>query len=233
MDGGSRNPDRADPLRALRVALARGASQVLQQSLRPRASELPIPDQPHQRSGGSGDGNAADLTARCEHCSGPLPAGAPAHRRFCSTACLRASTKAAKVKGRADAVAGRVCAHCGGAIDPGRKMGAIFCGQRCAERHAYAAARAERFARRPVLPCACCGAPLQADRRVDAKFCSQSCRARMRKGIRKSCPHCREAFWALRPDQVHCSRACRWAAYRKGKMGFRASGFCGPSPQTE
>lgn len=141
MDNRGRNPDRADPLRSLSQAVARGSLQVLQSSLQFRASP---PARPAARDGcreGGGISGPLDLNAYCEHCGKPLPERKRSDKRYCDNRCAYRSCHALEMDARREARIGRTCQECGCIIPSERRRDAKTCSARCTSR---ASSRRER-----------------------------------------------------------------------------------------
>jgi hypothetical protein len=200
MDRRLRQPDRADPLRSLSQAIARGALQVLQPSLQQRAQQSCKSSHEHEGGTGGRLSGPLDLTHRCEHCDGLMPEASPTGRRrrrsakYCSIKCLWASAVAIDTLRRLQSRLGRICKWCQGDIPVSRKFRSIYCCARCAK----AASRK--------------AAPLRKRTR-DSK--------RLR--IEKTCPSCENAFRPFDRMQVCCCHKCasRLAASKKRDQGLK------------
>ena len=106
----------------------------------------------------------------CEHCGGPLPAGATCRRRFCCRACKQ------RARGQRFARRYRVeCRRCGVVFFAGKRH-AAYCSPRC-----RAVAYLERKRRRRGVPadrqektCPTCGLRF-VTRRAHGLYCSRQC----------------------------------------------------------
>lgn len=152
MDNQSGSADRADKMRKLPQAVARGPAEVLQPSLRQRAAQENRPDEGNARGDDGEDRYWADLTAECEHCGGPLPDRATARRMYCSKKCRRAALYALERQARAESRKGRICPECGGPVPDHMQASAIYCSSKCEKRSSLA-----RYRRKfPAKMCPVC-----------------------------------------------------------------------------
>lgn len=219
MGNRSRNPDRADPLRGLSQAIARGSLEILQQRLcvqLPTSNEHP---KGGERGSGAGLGDPLDLTHRCEWCNTVMGPGR-ADRKYCSKACCVASEVGAISAALREARAGRMCEHCSGPISAERRADAIYCCDKCQNAASHSMLRQRRH-----MTCIRCGAGFMAhtDRQ---KHCSWDC-AFPSPQIRREriCPACGGTFRTGQPHQRYCSRSCMSAALRSAPRKLTRSRF--------
>lgn len=136
MDDTRRGADRADALCSLSRAIARGASQVLQQHMRGGASPMSYQAQGGGGREGGGVGDQVNLTRRCTRCDCIMPDGTRLNRKYCSDACVNAERqddrRAVRQTIRAELIAGRRYQICGGPIPEKKFRGSKFCSLKCA-----------------------------------------------------------------------------------------------------
>lgn len=178
LDNSDKYSDRADPLRALSRAIARGKAEILQRSVQGFAQQQSAQRAGDQRARCDGDGSPVDLTARCEHCGQPLPARTDtgrrvrADRKYCGSKCRDASSNVLVAEDRCSARQQRRCERCGKDLSGRHRVSARFCTVSCGRRHRYAT-NAD-FGHKE---CKNCGAKFRA-KKADAKFCSLKCSGR-------------------------------------------------------
>lgn len=183
-----RTSDRADPMRELSQAIARGTSQVLQRSVRRDARGSDQAHEGGQRGAGDQNCDEIDLRARCETCGKLLPERSPTgkmtrnDRKYCSTKCYSQSwIRLEKADREADKV-GRKCKVCGGDIPPSRNLRSKFCSKKCCAENV----RMNRYSVERV--CIECGKPFKAMRGRDTRYCSQSCASKRNYALGKIAP---------------------------------------------
>lgn len=181
MDNSRRNLDRADPLRMLSRAIARGASQVLRQGVRSLASAAAEQKERSVRRNGCYAGDQLDLTHRCDHCRKALGPGR-ADRLYCNAKCRSASAWALERQARDDDLAARPCAQCGGPLPAGNRSDTMYCSRKCYRKIEYA--------------------------RWIAAGNRQPPHSARRLRLLKSCAHCGQEFHPFDRKQRFCSRRC-------------------------
>lgn len=204
MDDPRGNPDRADPLRSLSRAIARGASQVLQQHMRgvpkPLAGALGAGE---RRSRGK-DGDDKDLTHRCEVCGSALPEGSSSIRKFCSRRCAQKERTSLERAARAEENAQRGCAVCKQPMPPQKQRNAVYCSIRCIN----AAAINRRKGRTSQRLCSHCGTPFHPDK-PNRRFCCHDCSvAAITLHHPVPCAHCGVMFRPKTATATFCSQSC-------------------------
>lgn len=177
MDSRGRNADRTDPLRSLREAIARGASQVLQNNLRKRVSQPTEPLEGWRGNGGGADsGSSDDVAAECEWCGGPILERG--RLKFCGEKCAKAGAaivrRASLERRYTRQREGRICAWCGKPLKPATRGHAKYCCIECTQKGYYAGRKATN--RRT---CVQCGSEFTTASRT-AKHCGRSCVAKSR-----------------------------------------------------
>lgn len=213
MDNRSRNFDRADPLRGMSQAVARGASQVLQFALRGQLQLAHLSKDRDERERRTADGDqiSLDLTARCERCGDPLPPGSRANRLYCSHRCSNRSNTELKAQQRREAREGRRCKGCGCSISIERRIAAQYCSEACRLRSTYAEAVSK-----PTGVCCQCGAAF-ASAKQEQTHCSRRCawvtrRAQMGLDFdptaHRACAHCGNVFQPKKPTHLFCTKSC-------------------------
>lgn len=204
MDHSRRNPDRADPLRSLRKALARGSLQVLQQHVRGGTQPPHCQDESRARGSRDQDCDPNDLTHRCEQCGEPLPEGSRSSRKFCSWQCRERDRITLERQARAEENAARQCRSCGQPIPPNKRRNAEHCSQRCIsadQRRRIMAAAAAR-------DCAQCGATFQPDK-PGRKFCCLKCaKNALKRRHDIACAVCSKSFHPKTYTARFCSLNC-------------------------
>lgn len=207
MDDSRGAVDRADPLRSLSRAIARGASQVLQQHLQGIVQPAPGNAKESRVRQGRDLGDPLDLTARCVHCGMPLRHGSR-RREFCDDACSRAGTAARR---RDEAIEARLCRRCLFCNGPMSReyAGRLYCSRACCWRSSHDQSRMMR-----KKACARCGTSFRAYSET-TKFCSPSCKVEaQRKHPATTCTNCGEQFYRKKPPQFLCSKAC-YSAFKR------------------
>lgn len=227
MDHSRRNPDRADPLRSLSQAIARGASQVLREAVRQCAQREPSAYQGGERAsslsdGGRKQGIPLDLTARCEHCHSPLPPMSTAARKFCDKKCQSAYFNGLTAAALREEKQGRSCILCGEAIPAERRADALYCKSACRERHCNPRKRLAI-----TRACPHCGDNFRPSHKVQA-HCSRECRtAALREAAKRPCEWCGNIYRAPSSRARFCCMSCSSQAnWSSGKT--RVLPWCEP-----
>lgn len=197
MDHSRRNPDRADPLRSLRKALARGAFQVLQPHLRGGAQPPHCQDEGRAERSASKNCDPNDLTHRCEHCGEPVPAGSRSSRKYCSQRCRDASATHLEALARIEENMKRKCLHCGGPMPADCRSDMDYCSKTCTGK----AHRLRIMARAEAKTCAHCRKSFHPCK-PDRKFCSQQCSASAQK--RREAISCQQCGEPLLSAELYC-----------------------------
>lgn len=205
MDNRGRNPDRADPLRALPQSLARGALQVLQPPPQYEPRRLDGEAATGIRESGSANGNLTGLT--CTWCGKPLT-NCTIRREFCGRKCRQSYYTAQEREERIEARQGRKCLWCNGPIPAESRGDVIYCSKTCQSKAQADMAKVRRT-------CQQCGKTFRGHGEL---FCSHACYAdSRRKRHPKQCPVCQVTFKPHRAEQVCCSQACRYEQDRRQK----------------
>lgn len=204
MDHRSRNPDRADPLRQLSRAIARGAAQVLQQSVQVKPLQRAGEHQASQRRNSHSDDDPSQMNHCCESCGTQLPASSRPDRKYCCNACMYASLKPIIRAEQHAARAGRICQGCDGVIPLSVRRGAKYCCAACRSRAKYAAMKASL----PKRSCKQCGATFQG---VDAtqSYCSIQCASLAKITVPpRPCDWCGQVFKPVNAKGRFCCTSC-------------------------
>lgn len=221
MDTGSRNPDRANPLRALPQAVARGSLQVLQQAVRHGGEQLRLPPAQGERGAGGEDGRSIGLDEPCRFCGEQLPAKGRSDRLYCSAACRVGHDRQLAANALLEARSGRHCAQCGAPLSVESKISRIYCSSTCAEQKKTADRRSLRRMINAQIPCVVCSQPMPPNKLLTAKYCSQVCISRAAEHRRrqrvklKACDHCATLFSPDKPTRRYCCHGCSVEAVRK------------------
>lgn len=206
MDHSRRNLDRADPLRSVSRAVARGTFQVLRAPVRGCVRGVVREDAFGKRGSSSSDGGAIDLTDRCEGCGSPLPEGATVRRAWCGSACYGAHYRQMEREAREIERANDLCAGCGELIPATKRVDAIYCRKACRDRgrrhrlltqskacphcranfaplrpdqvHCSRDCKNAERRQRQMIPCRGCGAVFRNRWGKRTQFCSQTCSSR-------------------------------------------------------
>lgn len=169
-------PDRADALRELSRAIARGTLEVLRGALRVNVSQPADP-----LKGGDGRSGAKNcdpphsIEKRCQHCGGVILDLGRAKRRYCDSACREVAqvieTRFKRHLRYAGEREDRDCPVCGKALAETTRGHAKYCSDKCG-----AKARYDWSKRKHACVCKHCLRTFRAPRSAQ-KYCGNSCSA--------------------------------------------------------
>lgn len=206
MDNKYRHNSGTGALHSLRKAIAAGASQVLQHSLRGRSEASNLKAAGGKGGSGHYDGDPLDVTARCIQCQAPLGA-VRANQIFCGRNCQNAHFNALTAAARLEGKAGRQCAVCHDTIPVERRADAIYCSNLCRD---SAVNPLKRLAMTKVCPH--CSIVYRPSRRSQV-HCSRDCKNRARReasraALSKCCDNCHKPYLAWQETSRFCSLKC-------------------------
>ncbi len=208
MGNSGRDSDQADPLRSLLQAVTGGSLQVLRRSVCGGVSQRPFAPAGGARGSGGRHGGPLDLTARCERCGTPLPAGSFAHRMYCSVKCKNDDHYKLEAEARRARRAGRPCGYCQELLPDEAPFNRGYCNAKC--RNAMRAVRRARA--KEGRRCVQCGGEIPVKMISQAIYCGRTCQNHAGHLRRKQ--RSRPCLTAARFDalwQVTTrSTVCRW-----------------------
>jgi len=169
MDAARRTVDRADAVRAVPQAASRTTQEVLQRSLRGRASPSAGDPEGGQRGcGGEGRDQTHDMRALCRVCGVDMWPCDP-RKLYCSKTCIAEDRRRTERQARVEELAKRRCLTCGGPLPLTATRRRRYCSKACEPPNRYAGERT----------CATCGAVFRATNKGQ-RCCSVSCGQKMR-----------------------------------------------------